>query len=221
MKLAALISGGKDSVLALAEVRKENEIAVIVSIKSKNPDSYMYHVANIDLVKLQAESVGIPLIFRETEGKKEEELKDLSEALKQAKKEYGVAGVVSGAIFSNYQRSRIDKICEELGLKSLSPLWKRKPREMWQQMIDEGWEIILTVVAADGLDESWLGKRMDKESFEKLLNLHDISGVGEGGGFESLVLNCSLFKKRIEILESEKKWDGSRGELIIKKARLV
>jgi len=219
MKLAALVSGGKDSILALIEARKEHEISVIVAIKSENPDSYMYHVANVELVKLQAESMDIPLIFRESEGVKEEELNDLREALIEAKG-LGIEGVVSGAIFSNYQKDRISKICDDLELKSLTPLWNKKPRDMWKQMIDDNWEVILTVVAAEGLDKEWLGKKIDKELLDKLLNIHDISSVGEGGEFESLVLNCPLFKKKIEIIESEKTWDGSRGELIVKKAKL-
>ena len=116
MKLAALVSGGKDSLYATYIASKRHEICVLVAIKSLNPDSYMYHVPNIDLVKLQAKSMRLPLIFRHSTGAKEAELNDLRDALREAKIRYRIDGVVSGAIFSNYQRSRIERICNDLGL---------------------------------------------------------------------------------------------------------
>ena len=77
MKVGALISGGKDSLAAAYKASKEHDLVCIISLKSKNPESYMFHIPNIDLVKLQAEAMGLPLIFLETEGFKEEELIDL------------------------------------------------------------------------------------------------------------------------------------------------
>jgi len=151
MKLAALISGGKDSLYATYLSGKSHEIRVIVAIKSLNPESYMYHVPNIDLVKLQAKAMRLPLIFKHSRGKEEEELIDLKDALLEAKAQYGIEGVVSGAIFSNYQKDRIDKICNELGLKSLAPLWKRNPKELWNEMFKAGFEVIISAVAAYGL----------------------------------------------------------------------
>ena len=134
MYLASLFSGGKDSAFALYKAMQEgHEIKVIITISSENPESYMYHVPNIGLTRLQAEAMSIPIIFKTTEGVKEEELDDLKSAVEEAIQGYGIEGVVSGAIYSNYQRKRIDGICEELGIKSLNPLWKRKPKEINQQ----------------------------------------------------------------------------------------
>jgi len=225
MKIAALISGGKDSIYATYLASKEHEISVLISMKSENPESYMFHVPGIDLVKLQAESMNIPLIFKETKGVKEDELIDLKHALIEAKEKYGIEGVVSGAIFSKYQKSRIDQICEELELKSLSPLWQRKTGQLWKDMIEDGFEIIIVAVAADGLDKKWLGRKIDKKAVVELTNLHDTCYVCtgfEGGEAESLVLDCSLFNKKIKIIDSEIKWDNKTesGELIIKKSKL-
>jgi len=226
MRFAALVSGGKDSLYATYLASKRHELRVIVAIKSLNPESYMYHVPNIDLVKLQAQTMGIPLIFKESKGKKEEELIDLKVALAEAKEKYGVEGVVSGAIFSNYQKTRIDGICNELGLKSLAPLWKRNPKELWNEMFKAGFEVIISAVAAYGLTEEWLGRYVDREAFNMLCDLHGtcyVCTAGEGGEFETFVINCPLFKERIIIEKSKKMWDERTmsGQLIIEKAMLA
>jgi len=225
MKLATLLSGGKDSLYATYLAKKEHEISVIITMKSENSESYMFHVPNIDLVKLQAESMKVPLIFKTTKGVKEEELTDLKQALVEAKKKYGIEGVISGAIFSEYQRSRIQKICNELNIKSITPLWKNKPGQLWKEMIEAGFDIIIVAVAAGGLEKEWLGKKIDKQAVFELTKLNETCYVCtgfEGGEAESLVLSCPLFERRIEILDFEIKWDNKTesGEMIIKKARL-
>ena len=226
MKLAALVSGGKDGLYAAYLAGKSHEIRVIVTIKSRNPESYMYHVPNIDLVKLQAETMRIPLIFKQSLGKKEEELLDLKAALAEAKAQYGIEGVVSGAIYSKYQKERVDRICTELGLESLAPLWKRNPQELWNEMFDAGFEVIVSAVAAYGLTEDWLGRYVDKTAFDTLCDLHGTCYVctgGEGGEFETLVVYCPLFEKRILVRKSRTEWDEitMSGQLIIEKTILV
>ena len=226
MKLTALVSGGKDGLYATYLVGKSHEIRVIVTIKSLNPESYMYHVPNIDLVRLQAKAMRLPRIFKQSMGKKEEELKDLKEALLEAKAHYGIEGVVSGAIFSNYQKERIDGICNELGLKSLAPLWKRNPKELWNEMFKAGFEVIISAVAAYGLTEEWLGRYVDRDAFNALCDLHGTCYVctgGEGGEFETFVINCPLFEERIVIEKSRKIWDAKTmsGQLVIEKATLA
>ncbi|HDN65674.1 MAG TPA: diphthine--ammonia ligase [Methanosarcinales archaeon] len=228
MKLAALVSGGKDGLYAayLASKSEEDEISVIVAIKSLNPESYMFHVPNIDLVRLQAEAMGIPLIFKETLGRKEEELSDLKAALSEAKSGYSVSGVVSGAIYSSYQKERVDRICGELGLESLAPLWKRNPKELWNEMFDAGFEVLIAAVAAYGLTEEWLGREVDRGTFDELCNLHGTCYVctgGEGGEFETFVTNCPLFGAGIVVVESRRVWDEPTmsGQLVIGRARLA
>lgn len=226
MRLAALVSGGKDSLYAAYLASKSDEICVIVAIKSLNPESYMYHVPNIDLVKLQAETMGLPLIFKQSMGVKEEELMDLKDALSEAKTRYGVEGVVSGAIFSSYQKERVDRICGELGLVSLAPLWKRNPKELWNEMFGAGFEVMISAVAAYGLTKEWLGRIIDREAFDELCDLHGVCYVctgGEGGEFETFVTYCPLFKERIVVEESRKVWDKQTmsGQFIIEKARLA
>lgn len=225
MRLASLFSGGKDSAFALFKAMQEgHQVKVLITINSENPESYMYHVPNISLTRLQAEAMGIPMIFRTTVGVKEEELKDLKDAIEEAILTYRIEGVVSGAIFSKYQRSRIDDICDGLGIKSLSPLWKRKPKEMLIEMVSEGFEIIISAVAAGGLGPEWLGKKIDDNAIKELSDLHNtcyVCTAGEGGEFETFVLDAPFYKKRIEIIDAEKMWDGQSGVYNVKNAVLV
>src|SRR3989338_3015626 len=203
MRLGALLSSGKDSLFAAYTMKKQNyDISCAIAIKSKNPDSFMFHTPNIDLVKLQCESMGIPLVMVETEGEKEEELEDLQKALMDAKERHGIEGVVSGALFSNYQRERIEKVADSLGLKLFSPLWHMDQESEVRQLLREGFDIIFVKVAAEGLDSSWLGGGINEKEVDKLVALHKKFGIniaGEGGEYESLVLDCPMFGKRINI----------------------
>jgi predicted ATP pyrophosphatase (TIGR00289 family) len=221
MKVAALCSGGKDSTFALWLAMKQgHEIERLVAMIPKREDSFMFHYPNIHLVGLFAECVGLPLLKAETSGVKEEELDDLERALR----ELDIEGVVSGAIASEYQKSRIDRICEKLGLVSIAPLWGREPIELLSEMLNAAFDIIITSVAAQGFDESWLGREIDKGALHDFVELNQKYGVspsGEGGEYESLVLDAPFFKKRIEVIEAENIWRGTNGYLLIKQAELV
>ncbi|MBI5347396.1 MAG: TIGR00289 family protein [Candidatus Aenigmarchaeota archaeon] len=215
MKLAALVSGGKDSLYAAHVMQQQgHKITQIVSMISENPESYMFHVPNARLVEKQAETMHIPLVQRKTKGEKEKELNDLKSALEGL----DIDGVVTGAVASNYQKTRIDNICKELSLASIAPLWHADQELLLRKMVDDGFEIIITAVAADGLTENWLGRNLNDcmEELIKLSKKHRFSPIGEGGEFETLVVNCPLFKKRLKITESKKHWDGMSGWMEIK-----
>lgn len=225
-KLCALVSSGKDGMYAAYIMQKQNyEIACFLSMVSKNTESYMYHTPNISLVHLQAEAADIPLIVQETEGEKEEELEDLKAGLRRAQDNYGIEGVVTGALYSNYQRQRIEGICDELGLKIFSPLWHIDQTRYMKQLLRDGFVVTLSSVAAEGLDASWLMRLLDEEMIRKLISIDTKIGINvafEGGEAESLVLDCPLFSKRIEIIDSEIKKDGScSAQLLVHDARLV
>lgn len=225
MRICSLFSGGKDSVFSsFKAVTQGHELECLITIISANPESYMYHVPNIELTNLQAEAMDIPIITRETKGEKEKELEDLKLALEDAIDEYKIKGLVNGAIYSNYQRRRVENICTELDIECLSPLWKLRPKDMLLEMLDHGFLIIMSAVAAGGLGPEWLGKELTVDAVEELSDLHETCYVctgGEGGEFETLVLDAPLFKKRLKILDAEPLWDGQAGVYNIKKATLI
>lgn len=222
MRLAALLSGGKDSTYSAYLMKKEgHEIKYIVSLVSENPESYMFHVPNVHLVKDIAQLMGISFIQKLTKGEKEKELEDIKAALSGIKGE--IDGIVTGAVASKYQKFRIDRICDELGLKSLAPLWQRDPETVAKEMVKAGFEVIITSVSAPPMDRSWLGRRYDEYCIRDLVKLNKSYGIhilGEGGEFESLVLNCPMFSKKIIVAESEKVWDDKTHSGFLKIIRI-
>lgn len=217
MKVGALISGGKDSLLALHKASEAHEVVCVITALSDNQDSYMFHTDAVSVTSLQSESMGLPLITFKTKGVKEEELSDLSNALVKVKKEYGIEGLVNGAIESNYQKQRIDAICKDLDLVSIAPLWHANPKELLNE-IAKDFNAVIVKVAAEGLSESWLGRRIDDSFIKDVLKL-GVHPMGEGGEYESIVLNAPLFRKEI-VIKSSKEWDGIVGRLRIASAVL-
>src|SRR3989344_5419086 len=132
-----------------------------------------------------------------TEGRKEEELEDLKKAIKKAINEYQIEGVVTGAVASTYQASRIQKICDELEIYCFNPLWLKNQEELLREIVELKFKIKIVKVAADGLDESWIGKVIDKKNLEKLIVLskkYRFSISGEGGEIETEILDGPIFR---------------------------
>ncbi len=201
MKCAVLFSGGKDSTYAAYLAKHyNNEITCLISIISENPESYMFHTPSISKVNKQAEVMNLPIIIKKTKGIKEEELKDLEYAIKNAKINYDIEAVVTGAVESAYQASRVQKICDNLNLECFNPLWQKDPEELWNNLLKNGFEIIIIGVAAEGMDKELLGKKIDCEMVNKLKGINSKYKIHlsfEGGEAETFVLNCPLFSKEL------------------------
>lgn len=202
MKLGILFSGGKDSTYAAWIAKREgHELACLISIFSENKESFMFHTPAIECVKKQAELIGLPIIIQKTKGEKEKELRDLERAIKIAIDKYKIEGIVTGAVASVYQASRIQKICSKLKLECFNPLWQKNQIELLQEIVKNRFEVIIVGVFADPLDKSWIGRKIDKrfiEETEQLQERYGINPAGEGGEFETLVINCPLFKKKLD-----------------------
>jgi diphthine-ammonia ligase len=224
MKLAVLFSGGKDSTLALLRTMEKEEVACLITVMSKNKESYMFHTPNIGLTRLQAVAMGLPLVKVLTEGRKEEELGDLKRAVARARERFNVEGVATGAVESVYQSERIQRICHQLDLWCFNPLWKRDQQELLEEVVERGFKVIISGVFAYPLDKSWLGKEIDRNLVGKLVSLQERYGIspsGEGGEIETTVLDAPLFKKRIELLDCVAESDGNSGVFRVRKARLA
>jgi diphthine-ammonia ligase len=220
MRLASLFSGGKDSTYAthLAE-KSGHDVSILFSMLPSRSDSWMFHSVNIHLTRLLAQAWGKPIIEIPTQGEKEKELNDLQSALIQIP----IEGIVTGAIASTYQRNRINAICSNLNIQHVAPLWGLDPIKLLKDEVNSGMEIIISSVAAGGLDKSWLGRRIDTEAIgelEKLSLRFGFNICGEGGEYESLVLAAPWLKGRLEILRAEISWDGTSGSYFVKEAIL-
>jgi len=219
MRIAALFSGGKDSNYALFCAQHYGwDVTHLVSVFSTSPESYMYHVPAIELTRLASESIGIPLIEVVTPPGPEAELIPLKDKLK----ELGIDGIVSGALASEYQRRRLDQICQDIGIKSFAPIWHKDQREYVREMVEEGFEIMITGCYAEGLDGSWLGRILDENALGSLDRLHKkygISVAGEGGEYESFVSFGPHMSRHVRI-EYEKEWKRDSGKIVVSKAWL-
>ncbi|MBU2562196.1 MAG: diphthine--ammonia ligase [Nanoarchaeota archaeon] len=207
MKLGVLFSGGKDSCYsAYLAKKKGHELACLISVFSKNKESYMFHTPSITRTKQQAKAMQIPIIIQKTKGKKEEELADLEKAIQKAKQKYKIQGIVTGAIQSVYQASRIQKICDNLDLKCINPLWQKDEIKYLNELIKNKFKIIITGVFAYPLDKSWLRREINSKFIKEVRELnkkYKIHPAGEGGEFETFVLDCPLFKKPLNITSSK------------------
>lgn len=224
MRLGVLFSGGKDSTYALIKAMEKDNVVCLISIISKNKESYMFHTPNVDITSLQAEAIGLPLVQVVTEGRKEEELKDLKDAIGKAKEKFKIAGVVTGAVESVYQAERFQRICNDLDVFCFNPLWKRNQKELLKDLIRSNFKVIISGIFAYPLDEKWLGRELDIRAVRELVRMqkeYGLSPSGEGGEIETTVLDAPLFKKRIEVMESEKEAKDNSGVFVIKKAQLV
>ncbi len=229
----SLFSGGKDSSWALYRALEEGLNVTRLLTVHPAGDSYMYHVPATRLAALAAESVGIELVEVEPDdfggadasdagARGDAELEPLEAALDDLAAEIPLAGVTAGAVASEFQTDRIRGMCERLGIDLFAPLWQRDPRELAAAMLEAGFEITILQVAAAGLDESWLGRTLDRDAVEELSALNEQYGVhvlGEGGEFETFVTDGPHMSRPIE-LSYETEWDGTRGRLRITDARL-
>jgi diphthine-ammonia ligase len=224
MRLGVLFSGGKDSTLALHLAEEKEEVVCLITLVSKNPESYMFHTPNIDVTALQAKALSLRLVSVDTEGKKEEELADLKRAIVDAKNKFKIDGVVTGAVESVYQASRIQRICNNLGLWCFNPLWKHDQKKLLEMLIEKNFNVIISGVFAYPLDETWLGKQINEQFIKRIVDLQEQYGIspsGEGGEIETTVLDAPLFTQKIAVTDSIIDWQGNSGTFQIKRAKLV
>ena len=221
MRVAALVSGGKDSVLALHCAQTHGwDVTHTVTVRSRADDSYMFHVPNTDLAPLIARATRTELVAVETHGEKERELDDLQRALAGLE----IEGFVSGALASEYQRTRLEAIGHRLGLRSFTPLWHKTPAQVLETVAHATWDVRFAAVAAEGLGEGWLGRRLDRAAIGELATLHARHGLhvgGEGGEYESLVLDAPCYHERIDVVRASAEWRRDGGVWRVREARLV
>jgi diphthine-ammonia ligase len=224
MKVAVLFSGGKDSTFALWCAQMQGwDISTLVTVFPKSEDSWMFHYPALKWTRLQAETMSIPQATIVTQGEKEKELEDLSAGLGNVARSMGIDGIVSGAVASEYQRTRLDNICEGLGLRSFAPLWHKNQEQLVREQIESGFDFIITACNAMGLDDKWLGRKIGTPDLAELVNLNKRFGVSvafEGGEAETFVIGAPLFRSNLSIVSSKRHWHGDSGYLELEEVRL-
>ena len=214
MSWAALTSGGKDSILSCQKALDAGkDVRYLVTARPKNPDSYMFHSANLDAVPVMAEVAGMEYVEIPTHGRKEEELADLETGLSAL----DIEGVIAGAVASVYQAERVRAITDRLGLELFTPLWHMDTEALVREVAAR-MDARIVVTAAEGMDESFLGARFDDAligRLKKVAAAHRINIAGEGGEYESLTLNAPFFSRPVTYTTEEIRSSAGRHELIL------
>jgi ABC transporter with metal-binding/Fe-S-binding domain ATP-binding protein len=216
LKLASLYSGGKDSNYSIFEMKRlGHDVVCLISIIPEISDSLLFHFPNIHLAQALAQAIDLPIRnFQSSTSKLENEMSVLENALSTVKDEFGIEGIVHGGISSMFQKRNFEKVCEDLYLSVYSPLWNLNPRNYLHQLIDEKFKITIVGVSALGLDQEWLGVTLDHENVKRLESLSTKYGFNlnfEGGEAETLVVDCPIYKKKLEIRKGIVKWFGDNG----------
>jgi ABC transporter with metal-binding/Fe-S-binding domain ATP-binding protein len=212
MRVAVLSSGGKDSAAAWWwAVCQGWTVDSLVTVRITGDDSPMFQIPGTNLVGQQAKLAGVQWVEVEAAGSTPDDLDALASVLEHR----DIDGFVSGALRSDYQKSRLERMAERLGLRSWTPLWHQDGFHHVRDMVAHGFEIMITSVSAEGLDETWLGHVLTEHSFSRLHALsekHRFHVEGEGGEYETLVLGGPHMPGRLEV-DWWASWDGRRGHL--------
>lgn len=225
LKAAALFSGGKDSLFALwTAMHQGYEITCLITFIPESLESWLFHYPAVRFTALQAEAMGIPILIKKTGDSETRGLRDLRGMLKKAVEGFGVDVVVSGVSASDYQKTLVDLVCDELNLRTFTPLWGKRGELLLAEVVDLGFSVMVVGVAAEGLTEKWLGRVLDGESMRELTSLasrYNFNPAGEGGEYETLVLDAPIFRKRLVVEKARPVWMGDSGYLEIEEAHLT
>ena len=222
-RVISLLTGGKDSVYSLYYAISQGwEVLETLTICPKVDETLMYHYPNARLAELSSKAMGVRNYRLELD--KQGEDKELEVLFSYLSDRRDVDGIVTGAIKSEYQRTRFDRVCEELGIRSISPLWRKDEMALLREMIEFGMEIIIVGISAEGLGKEWLGRKLDLNSLRNLERLSEEFGFnpsGEGGEFETLVVDAPFYRMKIDIIDYEVIWNGYSGIYLIRRAKLT
>ena len=220
MRLASLYSGGKDSTFALYLAEQMgHEVPYIVNIMPEDAASWIFHTPNLNVVPLMAESMGKELVTAPSTGSEEGDMDGLRRALEGL----DVEGIVTGAVWSDYQWDRMNIVCGELGLKVITPLWRKDQDLVMDEFLRSGIRAVIVGCYAEGLDDTWLGREIDADAVAELKVLREkygISIMGEGGEYESMTLDSPMHSRSLEIVSTETEWSRGSGTLKVTSARL-
>jgi len=220
MRLASLYSGGKDSTFSLYIIEQMgHDVPYLVNIRPEDKASWIFHTPNLDVVPLMAESMGKELITAPSTGTEEGDM----EGLKNALEGLDVDGIITGAVWSDYQWDRMNLVCHDLGLKVMSPLWRKDQDLLMDAFLQSGIRAIIVGCYAEGLGQEWLGREINEESVKELKAIRERTGIsiiGEGGEYESMTIDSPMHSRPIRIISSEIVWKRDNGTLEITSAGL-
>jgi diphthine-ammonia ligase len=193
-------SGGKDSCLAYYKaIRAGYSVKYLLNFISKESGRCCFHGIESNLVKLQAEAIGIPLIQKEVTADMQEYEKEFKAAVSEI---MGIKAMVFGDIYLDEHKDWVERVCSDLGIIPVEPLWNSTPSDLVEEFINIGFKAIVVSCQADKFNKDFVGRYIDKSLLSEL-ETRNICPCGENGEFHTLVVDGPIFRKKIEILKSE------------------
>ncbi len=221
MKVVASWSGGKDSCFAYyLAVRQGHKVESLLTMMMSETKSN-FHMIPVGVLDAQSDALGIPLVKQQATPKTYEE--DFKGALRRFKSE-GVEGLVTGDIYevAGHEEGWLGRVLKEVGLVPVKPLWMGDTKKIYLDFLETGFEATVVRTNLSKLGVEWLGRKLDKRFYDDILKLGNVDPCGEGGEYHTVITDGPTFKKKIEILESEKrKLEGGFGYLDIKEFKVV
>ncbi len=202
MKVIASWSGGKDSCLACHKALQQgHEVVSLLNFISEEYKRCCFHGIECELMKQQAELTGIPVLQREVPADMERYEQEFKAAVNELKGKINIEGMVFGDVYLDEHREWVERVCGELDIQPVQPLWGLPAAEVVREFIDAGFKAVVVSCKADLLGEEFVGRGVDAELLEGLEE-RKICPCGENGEFHTLVTDGPLFKRRIEIKRS-------------------
>jgi uncharacterized protein (TIGR00290 family) len=200
LKTACSWSSGKDSCLALYKALSQGlDVSCLFNFISQEYKRVSFHGAKSQLVKVQSDSIGIPLVQNETnENNYEEVFRKTLRDLKAA----GITGIVRGDIHLLDLRDWVEDICRDEGLEVISPLWGKPAVSPLKEFVSCGFSSIVTSVQAGKLGKEWLGRQIDEGFISEIQETEGVDPCGENGEYHSFAFDGPIFRRRIEIIKT-------------------
>ncbi|MFC2022510.1 diphthine--ammonia ligase [Chloroflexota bacterium] len=191
-------SGGKDSCFACYEAMRQGyKVSHLVNFISKEFQRVSFHGTEDKLIQLQSQAMGIPLLQKETTWHGyEQEFKEAIRSLIPS----GVKGIIFGDIYLQEHKDWVERVCEELGIEALEPLWGKNPEEILSDFIDAAFEAVIVSAKSKLIDRDWIGHLVDRD-FMMYLKGRNIDVCGENGEYHTVVINGPIFKRSIQLIE--------------------
>lgn len=191
-------SGGKESCLAYYKaILEEYKVSGLVNFISREHRRVSFHGTEAKLIQLQAKAIGVPLFQKETTKHGYEQ--EFKEAIRSLVHD-NIRGMVFGDIYLEENKSWVERVCSEVGIEAVEPLWGKSSEEIFLDFIDAGFEAVIVSAQSKFVGEEWIGRRVDKD-FMRYLKDRNVDICGENGEYHTLVTNGPIFDKRIEITE--------------------
>lgn len=198
-------SSGKDSAWCLHVLRQRDDVEVVALMTTfnKDVDRVALHAVRRQLVMLQAEATGLPLIPVHLPRLCPNDIYEnaMQDALRKAVKQFDIHAIAFGDLFLADIRVYREKLISTCDIEALFPLWNLPTDVLAREMISSGLQAILTCVDPNQCPAKFIGRRFDRLLLDQFPDAVD--PCGENGEFHSYAFAGPMFDAAIDVTVGE------------------